>query len=125
MAKIIPIGQPVNDSELLAIAHLRDRLPDTYTILHNLEIIQGGQIFEIDLVILAPHCIFVVDVKGTRGLIDIYGSKWYPEGRQPYHSPLAKLRQHAKTLRTLICDAYPAKPELRRAYSGFQLGDVH
>ena len=116
MARVIAIGQLANESERNAIAHLRDCLPATYTILHNLEIIQGADIFEIDLVILAPHCIFVVDVKGTHGLIDVYGSKWYPEGRQPYHSPLAKLRQHAKTLSNLICDAYPAKPELRRAH---------
>jgi len=116
MAKVIAVGQPVNESERNAIAHLRECLPVTHTILHNLEIIQGTEIFEIDLVILAPHCIFVVDVKGTHGLIDIYGSKWYPEGRQPYHSPLAKLRQHAKTLSTLLYDCYPAKPELRRVH---------
>jgi len=57
MARVIAIGQPANESERNAIAHLRDRLPATYTILHNLEIIQGAEIFEIDLVILAPHCI--------------------------------------------------------------------
>ena len=29
MAKIITIGPPANDSERLAIAHLRDHLPDS------------------------------------------------------------------------------------------------
>ena len=38
MAKVIPIGQPVNDAERLAIAHLRDHLPDAYTVLHNFEL---------------------------------------------------------------------------------------
>ena len=33
MAKVIPVGQPVNDAERAAIAHLRDRLPDSYTLL--------------------------------------------------------------------------------------------
>jgi len=28
MAKVIPIGQPVNDAERKAIGFLRDRLPD-------------------------------------------------------------------------------------------------
>ena len=113
MAKIIAVGNPVNDAERRAIAHLRDHLPNTYTILHNFEITQGSENFEIDLAILGPHCIFVADVKGTHGLIDIYGAKWYPDGRQPHHSPLAKLRQHAKILKALICEAYPEKQELR------------
>lgn len=116
MAKVIPIGQPANDSERRAIAHLRDKLPDSYTVLHNLELAQGAEIFEIDLVILTPHLVFVVDVKGTQGLTEVIGSKWYPDGRQPYHSPLAKLRQHAKILKTLICDAHPQKYDLRKIH---------
>jgi serine/threonine protein kinase len=116
MAKVIPIGQPVNDAERLAIAHLRDHLPDAYTVLHNFELTQGAESFEIDLIVLAPHGVYVVDVKGTRGLIDIYGAKWYPEGRAPYHSPLAKLRQHARILKSLICDAFPERRELGRIH---------
>lgn len=116
MAKVIPIGQPVNDSERLAIGHLRDNLPHTYTVLHNFEIIQSSDIFEIDLAVIAPHCVFVVDVKGTRGSIDVHGGKWYPERRQPYYSPLAKLRQHAKVLKNLISQAHPGKPELRKIH---------
>jgi len=116
MARIIPIGQPANDSEREAIAFLRDRLPNSYTIIHNFEIRQGVELYEIDLAVLAPHCLFIVDVKGTRGLIDVYGSKWYPEGRAPYHSPLAMLRKHAKALKTIICDFDKANPSLRQMY---------
>ena len=101
MARVIPIGQPVNDSEREAIAFLRDRLPNSYTIIHNFELRQGVELYEIDIALLAPHGVFVIDVKGTRGLIDVYGSKWYPEGRGPYHSPLAILRKHAKALKSI------------------------
>ncbi len=73
MAKVVAIGQPVNDSERRAIAFLRDNLSASYTVLHNLELAQGTEIFEIDLVILAPHCVFVAHVKGTQGAIDIIG----------------------------------------------------
>lgn len=38
MAKVIPVGHPVNDAERAAIAHLRDRLPENYILLHNFEI---------------------------------------------------------------------------------------
>jgi hypothetical protein len=86
MAKVIAIGQPVNESERQAIAHLRDHLPDTYTILHNFEIQWGNELFEVDLAVVAPYAVYLVDVKGTRGNIDVYGGKWYPERRQPFSS---------------------------------------
>ncbi len=116
MAKVIAFGQPVNDVERDAIAYLRGHLPNTYEILHNLEIKQNKEVFEIDLVILAPQCVFVVDIKGIHGRIEVFGSKWHPEGRQPYYSPVAKLRQHAKVLSSLISDANRINADLRRVH---------
>ena len=116
MAKVIAIGQPVNDSEREAIAYLRDHLPNTFTVIHNFELKQGHEIYEIDIALLGPHCVHVVDVKGTRGHVDVYGGKWYPEGRAPYQSPLAILRRHAKALKTLICDQYPTNRALGRLH---------
>ena len=77
---------------------------------------QGHEIYEIDIALLGPHCVHVVDVKGTRGHVDVYGGKWYPEGRAPYQSPLAILRRHAKALKALICDQYPTNRALGRLY---------
>jgi serine/threonine protein kinase len=115
MAKITPFGQPANDGERDAIYFLR-RLPESFEIFHNLEIRQNKEIFEVDLVILAPQCVFVVDVKGTRGQIEIIGSKWYPENRQAYGSPVAKLRNIAKVLNTLFKDSNRLKPDLGRVH---------
>ena len=115
MAKIIPFGQPANDGERDAIYYLR-RLPDTFEIFHNLEIKQNKETFEVDLVILAPQCVFVVDVKGTRGQIEVIGSRWYPENRQAYGSPVAKLRNIAKVLNTLFKDSNRLKPELSKVH---------
>lgn len=116
MAKVIPVGQPVNDAERAAIAHLRDRLPDSYTLLHNFEIERQGECFEIDLALLTPHAVYLIDVKGTRGAIDVYGSKWYPEARAPYPSPVAKLRSHARTVKGLITQAHPGRRELDEVF---------
>lgn len=116
MAKIIPIGQPTNESERQAIGFLRDHLPEGWLIIHNFEMRQGMEVFEIDVAILAPHAVYLVDVKGTRGNIDVYGSKWYPEGRQPFHSPLAKLRHHAKVLASFIRESNTGLIELRKAH---------
>jgi serine/threonine protein kinase len=116
MAKVIAIGQPVNEAERQAIAHLRDRLPDTYTILHNFEITRDGDKWEIDIAVVAPHAVYLADVKGTHGVIDVYGPKWYPEGRSPYPSPLAKLRGHARTLKGIITESQPTRQDLKRIY---------
>ena len=116
MAKVIPIGKAINDSERRAIAHLRDNLPANYTVLHNLELAQGAEIFEIDVILLAPHGVFVVDVKGTQGNIEVIASKWYPHERQPFHSPLARLRQHAKVLKTLIGEACSHKADINKVH---------
>ncbi|CAO3306861.1 Protein kinase [Pseudomonas sp. P14-2025] len=116
MAKVIPVGQPVNDAERSAIAYLRDRLPDSYTLLHNFEIERQGERFEIDIALLTPHALYLIDVKGTRGTIDVYGNKWYPEGRAPYPSPLGKLRGHARTVKGLVTQAHPGRNELNDIY---------
>lgn len=116
MAKVIPVGQPVNDAERAAIAYLRDRLPDSFTILHNFEIERQGERFEIDIALLTPHALYLIDVKGTRGSIDVYGNKWYPEGRAPFPSPLGKLRGHARTVKGLVTQANPGRRELDDIY---------
>ncbi|WP_338585924.1 protein kinase [Pseudomonas sp. MAG733B] len=116
MAKVIPVGQPVNDAERSAIAYLRDRLPDSYILLHNFEIERHGERFEIDIALLTSHTLYLIDVKGTRGTIDVYGNKWYPEGRAPYPSPLGKLRGHARTVKGLVTQAHPGRHELDDIY---------
>lgn len=112
MATVVPIGEPVNDAERLAIAHLRDHLPGSYLVFHNFEIRRDGETFEVDIAVLAPHALYLVDVKGTRGLIDVYGPKWYPEGRQPYTSPLVKLRGHARTVKGILTESQPGRRDL-------------
>lgn len=116
MAKVIPVGQPVNDAERSAIAYLRDRLPESYILLHNFEIEHHGERFEIDIALLTPHALYLIDVKGTRGTIDVFGNKWYPEGRAPYPSPLGKLRGHARTVKGLVTKAHPGRNELNDIY---------
>ena len=108
MAKHIAIGQVANEFERNAIAFLKSKLPDTFTILSNFELKQGKEIYEVDLAIIAPQCVFVVDIKNIFGHIDIY-DKWFPENKEPFISPLAKLRQHAKVVSSLISSSNKAQ----------------
>lgn len=106
MAQVIPIGQPANDGERQAIAVLRDGLPADYRIVHNFELRgDGGQWFEVDLAVVAPHAVYLLDVKSTYGEIHVAGGKWHPEGRTPYASPLGKLRQHTRQFHGMLAAA--------------------
>ncbi len=119
MAQVIPIGQPENDPERKVIALLRDGLPDDYRVVHNFELRgEGGQWFEIDVAVVAPHAVYLIDVKSTYGEIHVAGGKWHPEGRTPYASPLAKLRQHARVFHGMLADAAgPGSQGLRHVWS--------
>jgi serine/threonine protein kinase len=103
MAQVIPIGQPANDPEREAIAYLRDHLPADYRIIHNFELrSDDGQWFEIDIAVIAPHAVYIVDVKSTYGEIHVALNRWHPEGRTPFASPLGKLTHHTHSLRNLL-----------------------
>ena len=115
MARIVAVGEPANETERLVIRHLERHAPDSWTVLHNVELPSGNRRFEIDLVVVAPHAVHVVDVKGTRGTITVSGAMWHPHGRAPFRSPVPKLRQHARVLKSLL---EKADPRLSRLYVG-------
>ena len=115
-ARVVAVGEPVNTAERDAIGALRDALSDRYTLVHNFEIDRGGQRFEVDLAVLAPHGVVLVDLKGTRGPISVRGGQWDPAGRAPYPSPLLKLRGNARALKGLIQDSDRQARGLRDVY---------
>lgn len=106
MAQVIKIGEPANEPENEAIRYLRDHLPADYRVIHNFELrSDDGQWFEIDIAVVSPHAVYLVDVKSTCGEIHVAGSRWHPEGRTPFASPLAKLRHHTRLLHGLLSNA--------------------
>ncbi|MGW6403389.1 methylation-associated defense system protein kinase MAD6 [Streptomyces sp. NPDC055134] len=113
-ARIVPVGEAVNDAERRVIAYLRDHGPDDWTVLHSIEIPQRDELFEVDLVVVTGHAVYAIDVKGTRGRIEVEGNRWYPAGRAPFRSPLPKLRGHAKKLKGVLESAHPI---LSRVYT--------
>ena len=112
MAHIVGGGPPVNDAERMAIAHLRDHAPDDWLVLHNIEIPVHGGRYEVDLVVVTGHSVCLIDVKGTRGRIEVAGRKWYPSRRAPYGSPVAKLRGHARALKGTLERSRPALDQI-------------
>ena len=101
MAEIISGGEPVNDSERAVIRHLRDNGPADWVVLHNFELrLQHNRKYEIDVLVITGIAVTLIDVKGTRGRIEVAGGRWYPSNRQPFRSPVEKLRSHAKELKS-------------------------
>ncbi len=70
-AKFIPIGEPAHASERQALRFLVDGLPDHFTVYGNAWLVEhSGVVSELDAVVVAPHAIFVVEIKGYRGRIE-------------------------------------------------------
>ncbi|MEU3166841.1 NERD domain-containing protein [Streptosporangium sp. NPDC006930] len=113
MAQIVGGGSPVNDAERRVIAHLRDNAPDDWLLLHNIEVPRGDDIFEVDAIVLTGHSLCVIDVKGTRGRIEVAGTRWFPLRREAFGSPVAKLRGNGRALKGLLTQE---RRELDRVY---------
>ncbi|MDI9581716.1 MAG: NERD domain-containing protein kinase family protein, partial [Thermobispora sp.] len=113
MAQIVGGGRPVNDAERRVIAHLRDHAPDDWLLLHNIEVPRGPDLFEIDVAVLTGHSLCVIDVKGARGRFEVVGNRWFPQHREAFGSPVAKLRGTARALKGLLVDQHR---ELERLY---------
>ncbi len=116
MAQVIAIGKAVNDEERKAIAWLKEKLPNDYYVIHSFEVEQYDQLFEVDICVVAPHAIYLVDAKGVHGKIDVDGNTWHTE-RSSYRSPLPKLRGNAKSFSGLIARQNRASRDLKNIYA--------
>ncbi|MCH0571407.1 protein kinase [Streptomyces sp. MUM 136J] len=104
VARIIQVGQPVNDAERMVLRYLRDHAPDGWTVVSNFELSygRGRQVFEVDLAILTGHVCLVADTKGAHGRIEVRGARWYPQRGAYFPSPVRKCREHARVMGQLL-----------------------
>ncbi|GIK43164.1 MAG: hypothetical protein BroJett011_69970 [Chloroflexota bacterium] len=97
MAIIEAIGAPENESERKAIAYLKEYLPDSYIVFHNLELpTPSGLPYEYDLIVVGEYAVYTWEVKGYRGLIKGNASEWELESGAIYRSPLPLANKKAK-----------------------------
>jgi serine/threonine protein kinase len=116
MAIIHRIGTPENDSEARAIKRLAKDLPSDYFVFHNFELTTGrGLPYEYDIVVLTPHAVYHLEVKGYHGEIRGNPLQWIFENGGVYPSPIplankktkilaGKLRQHSHRLDQVFVD---------------------
>ncbi len=105
MAKLIEIpggDGPVNEGERRVIAALIEELPANYLVAPNIEIAeQGGQRFEYDAIVIAPHAVYVVETKDWNGTIRGDDREWLVNGFSRKAPSLAAERK-AKVLKSKL-----------------------
>jgi serine/threonine protein kinase len=105
MARLIELrgaAGPVNEGERRVIAALLEQLPDGYWVAPNIEIIEpGGQHFEYDAVVLAPHAVYVVETKDWRGAIGGDEREWVVNGASR-RAPMLTAERKAKVLKSKL-----------------------
>lgn len=104
-AKHIPLGEPAHEAERQGIRYLVDNLPDGYTVYSNAWLVDSrGVVFELDTVVVAPHGLYVVELKCYQA--KVYGTDfdWTIETRPPRteRSPLRLNRLTAQVLGTML-----------------------
>lgn len=99
MAEVLDCNPFDNDGERRVCAALAKGLPPDYRIAHNCFVpVDRGETREIDLIVVAPHATYLIDVKSYDGIIQVSGAEWFPRGRAP-ERPLAKLYATARKLK--------------------------
>ena len=92
MARLIKVGEYENDSEVWAAQYLRERLPDEYLILTNVDVYtENGSRLECDQIIIGLYAVYVVEVKGYTGKVTAGKDLWTVDtSHRPYSSAFVK-----------------------------------
>lgn len=99
---------PVNEGERKVIEALVRHLPDGYWIVPNLEIAEPrGQYWEYDVIVVAPHAVYVVETKDWRGRIAGDDREWLVNGHSR-KAPIRPTNQKARVLKSKLVDHAPA-----------------
>src|SRR5688572_3253240 len=105
MAKLINLSgaRPANEGEALVVSYLVDKLPGTYTIIPNVEIIQrGSSPFEYDIIVIAPHAVYVVEVKRWLGGIQGDDYSWLVAGIHHRPNPWLTANNKSRVLKSAL-----------------------
>ena len=110
MGKLITLAGgdgPVNEGERRVIAILLEQLPNDYWVIPNVEILdRDGQTFEYDVIVIAPHAVYVLETKDWYGEIRIDDREWLVNGKTR-KSPLSTTERKAKILKSKLVAKAP------------------
>lgn len=95
------VGKPAHQQEIDALRFLIRGLPDGYMVYANSWLAErDGALYELDAVVVAPHAVFIVEIKGYTGAIRGTDHDWYTPA--PMRSPLRNNRLTAQMLKSAL-----------------------
>jgi serine/threonine protein kinase len=101
-ARHVAIGRPVHEAERRGIQALVSGLSAGYVVYSNVELPtgrRGGQTYEHDAVVIAPHCVFTVELKSWGGTITGNRDRWTLADGTQVQSPIPLVQAKARTLK--------------------------
>ncbi len=102
MARLIDLGgAPVNEAERFVIKLLLDQLPADWSVVPNASLPdpRTGHAYEYDAIVVGDFAIFVVEVKGWRGIVHQIGrGDWQLDNGRVERNPLPLADQKARVL---------------------------
>ena len=96
-AERISIGQPTNESEKWAYDFLENNLPDGYLLITSVAARNlNGFKRDCDAIVVGKYAVYIVEIKGYTGSIDVSSSGWVSEGRILRSDPIGQVEQNAR-----------------------------
>ncbi|MEZ4361604.1 MAG: protein kinase [Kofleriaceae bacterium] len=106
MARLIDLGgAPVNEAERFVIKLLLDQLPADWSVIPNASLPdpRTGHAYEYDAIVVGDFAIFVVEIKGWRGVVHQIGrGDWQLDNGRIERNPLPLADQKARVLATHV-----------------------
>lgn len=106
MAKLVELGGgPVNPTEREIVQRLVAELPASWRVIPNASLPdpRSGHAYEYDAIVVGPHAVYVVEVKGWRGTIRALSQADWQIGTAKFEkNPLPLADQKARVLATLL-----------------------
>ena len=99
-----PIGRPKHKGEASGVNFLVKKLPDDYVVVSNVDLPTGrhGRTFDHDVVVIAPHAIFTVELKSWGGLITGNRDRWQMSWSGYVQSPIPLTLDKARVLKSVL-----------------------
>lgn len=102
--RVFPFGEPENDGERRVIRFLDQHLPAPYRIYHSLERQSGGQTYEWDVIVLAPHAMFAIEVKDWPGHVVGNDREWVLQNGAVRRNPYPLIAKKARVLKSQLLE---------------------
>lgn len=91
-------------AEALVAEHLRRALPERYQVHRNLRIQEGGRHAELDVAVVGPNGLFLIEVKNWRGDWEVLSAtEWRRlQSFRVQHSPTEQASYHEEVVRLVL-----------------------